>query len=361
MKRRITGFCNPDMPRESHARCDGAYVRGPAFEPTACECDCHSPDSCPAPSNTGAPVSDRPADEVMRGGTNRGPGGEPSSEGAGEAPRLGVYDALDEADYHADPTSVSASGMKNLLRSPAHFQHYRKHPKVSDAMDLGTIAHTLILGTGQEYVAVEGNRNRNDVKAAIAEAEAAGKLVLKPEQLAAAERMADAVLSHPKAARILTSPGRSEVSMFYRDPVFDVIRRCRWDRLGDDGIGVDLKTGRTADPLAVPKAIVEWGYDLSAAWYLDVSAGVGVDVAAFALVFVENTEPHPVVVIEPNDEFLERGAALATKALTVYRNCLDTGRWPGYCDDDYVTVSPPAWADTAEQIRSTTPERTNVA
>lgn len=322
---RITGWCNPGNPHGSHARCTGDYSRGPAFDPTACECPCHD-------------VVDQ------------------AVIGEAPAPRLGVYDVLDEVEYHADPTSVSASGMKDLLRSPKHFLHAQTHPQTSAAMDLGTVAHSMVLGTGAEYVAIEGNRNRNDVKAAITEAEAEGKVVLKPEQLAAAERMADAVLTHRKASRLLTSPGRSEASMFWRDPAYDVIRRCRWDRLGDDGIGVDLKTGRSADPDTLPKHIVEYGYDLSAAWYLDVAAGLDMEIAAYALVFVESTEPHPVVVAELSPAFLDRGAALTAKALTTYRQCVDTGTWPAYADDDFLTIHPPRWADTAEHITHTTTE-----
>ena len=146
--------------------------------------------------------------------------------------------------------------------------------------------------------------------------------------------------------------------MFWRDPEYDVIRRCRWDRLGDDGIGVDLKTSKSSDPAALPKHVVEYGYDLSAAWYLAVAAGLGVEIAAYALVFVESTEPHPVVVAELSADFLDRGAALAAKALTRYRHSLDTGIWPAYCDDDFLTIHPPRWSETPEQITLTIPERT---
>lgn len=318
---RITGFCNGSNPPDSHARCSGEFRRGPGFDPAACDCECHQPSE----DRVGAP-----------------------------GPRLGVYDALDEAEYHQDPTSVSASGMKTLLRSPAHFLHERTHPKTSTAMDLGSVAHSMVLGTGCEYVAIEGNRNRNDVKAAITEAETEGKVVLKPEQLAAAERMADAVLTHRHATRLLASPGRSEVSMFWQDPAYDVIRRCRWDRLTEAAIGVDLKTCHNAHPDALPKHIAEYGYDLSATWYLDVAAGLDIDLTAYALVFVESTEPHPVVVVELSGSFLDRGAALAHKALTTYRHCLDTGRWPAYADDDFLTLHPPRWAPTAQDITATT-------
>lgn len=343
----LSGFCNQSNPADSHARCHGSTSN--QGETLACCCPCHT-DPSPAPA-VAAAVEPHDTDTSVV-----------DEASAGEAPpRLGVYDDLDEVVYHADPTSISASGMKTLLKqSPAHFLYERTHPKTSKAMDLGTVAHAMVLGVGAGFVAIEGNRNRNDVKDAIAEAEAQGLVVLKPDELAAAERMADAVLRHPTASALLTAPGRSEVSMFWRDPAFDLIRRCRWDRLTDDGIGIDLKTTKDAEPEALRKTITleaGYGYDLSAAWYLAVAAGLGVDITAYALVFVESTQPHPVVVVEPT-QFLDRGTALATKALRIYRDCLDTGQWPGYADTGFLQLSPPHWADTPEQITLTIPEGT---
>jgi hypothetical protein len=68
------------------------------------------PDPSPASSNTGAPVSDRPLsdEEGMRGGTNRGPGGEPSSEGAGEdSPYLNTRSGLARRMFAA----INAAGI----------------------------------------------------------------------------------------------------------------------------------------------------------------------------------------------------------------------------------------------------------
>ena len=265
------------------------------------------------------------------------------------AQRLGVIPGLHEDLYHADPDSISASSAKDLLRSPAHFLAARENPKTSDAMELGTVVHSMILGVGSPYVAVEGNRNRNDVKAKIEAAEAEGKIVLKPEQLTHAERMADAVLTHELAGKLLSGgdPAESaEVSMFWTDPTWDVTRRCRWDWInGERGIGVDLKTAVDANPDDMPKAIVKWGYDLSAAWYLAVSAGCEVDLRAYCLVFVEKAPPYAVVVAELDEEFMDRGRALAARALDTYRACLDSGQWPSYLPDDaFISLTPPAWA-----------------
>lgn len=38
---RLTGFCNPSNPADSHGRCSGAYVRGPQYPTEACACACH--------------------------------------------------------------------------------------------------------------------------------------------------------------------------------------------------------------------------------------------------------------------------------------------------------------------------------
>lgn len=341
-----TGFCNPSNPPDSHARCNGSTQN--QGETLTCSCTCHI---------ASAEAGNEPelVDTIVSG------------------PRLGVYEDLNELAYHADPTSVSASGMKTLLkRSPKQFRYEQTHPKKTKAMDVGTAAHKMVLGVGADIITVpadllakNGAASTTAAKEFIAAAEAAGLVVLSAREYAAAERMADAVLTDPQAGPLFTSPGRSELSMFWRDPEFELIRRCRWDRLGDDGIGVDLKKTRDAHPDAIRKTITtEWGYgyDLSAAWYLQVAAGIGVDIAAYALVFVDDVEPHDVVVVELSDEFWDRGAALTRKALSLYRRCLDTGTWPGYTTGP-ITLAPPdrKGIPTAEQILLTIPEGTAAA
>src|SRR5438270_12221695 len=71
----------------------------------------------------------------------------------------GVYD-LPEYVYHADPVpggSLSQSGAKKLLATcPARFRYERDHPPApTDAMELGTAAHKLVLGIGPDLVEVE--------------------------------------------------------------------------------------------------------------------------------------------------------------------------------------------------------------
>jgi hypothetical protein len=65
---------------------------------------------------------------------------------------------MDEDWYHSDPVpealggSLSSSGAKLLLppNCPAIFDYQRRHGKrPSRAMELGTVVHGMVLGTGQ--------------------------------------------------------------------------------------------------------------------------------------------------------------------------------------------------------------------
>ena len=55
---------------------------------------------------------------------------------------------LPENIYHADPVqggSVSYTGMKEILKSPAHYRHYMDTPRTEKpAFDYGHIVHALV-------------------------------------------------------------------------------------------------------------------------------------------------------------------------------------------------------------------------
>src|SRR5215469_11135399 len=66
----------------------------------------------------------------------------------------GIYE-IDEATYHGDPVpggSLSSSGARKLLppSCPAKFAWERENPpEPTKALDLGTAAHSLVLGIGK--------------------------------------------------------------------------------------------------------------------------------------------------------------------------------------------------------------------
>jgi hypothetical protein len=256
--------------------------------------------------------------------------------------REGLYPDLDEPAYLSDPDSISASGAKALLKSPAHF---RLPQWFSDAADIGSAFHTETLGVGQEVVVVDAASWRGkEAQEAQIKARAEGKAPILAKDVPTVQAMAKAVREHPTAARLLEQPGQPELSAFWRDEAWELTRRCRVDYLTDSGINVDLKSTVSVNRNDIARTCVNYGYDLSAAWYEDTLTGLGVDITATAFVFVEKVPPYRVRVVELSDDFIDRGRRLANRALEIYRDCLAADLWPNYDDPDFTTIHPPAWA-----------------
>ena len=132
----------------------------------------------------------------------------------------GVYD-IPEADYHADPVpggSLSSTGIRKLLDCPARFDWDRRNPpQPTAAMELGTAAHRLVLGTGAELAVIDAPDWRTKAaKESADEARAAGKLPLLTHEHAQVLDMAAALRGHPHAGPLLTGDGgQSEQSLFW--------------------------------------------------------------------------------------------------------------------------------------------------
>lgn len=271
----------------------------------------------------------------------------------------GVYDDLPAEAYHADP-ALSSTGARALLPPgcPAKFHHEQLHGRPSKReFDLGTAAHRLVLGDGPDLVCMDYDDWRT--KAARAEADevrAAGGLPLLPAEYDQVQAMADAIRTHPVAGPLFTpGTGRPEVSLFWEDRATGVRRRARVDWLREPVAGrrlvvTDYKTTRSAAPTAIERAVAEYGYHQQAAWYLDAvhACGLAPDGAAFVFVFQEKAPPYVVTVAELTPDALRKGAARNRAGLDIYRDCVASGRWPGY-SDGVEHISLPVWADIRDE------------
>lgn len=278
----------------------------------------------------------------------------------------GIYGDFDEAAYFADPIvdgSLSASGAKLLLdpHCPAHYYYDRTHPRPrTKALDTGSIAHGMILGTGAKAIAypeaVLSSNGAAGTKAAreFREThEADGYIVVKQHELDEIAAMTEAVRSHPVAGGFFQEgTGKAEQSLFWKDTAYGIWRRARLDWLpivGNDTKQItiaDLKTARTANPRDWLRSAVDLGYAMQAANYREGVAsltGLPISDIRFVFVIVEKTPPYVPVVIELDDESLQAGAELMNRAADVFARCKSTNTWPGYCDDQIVTGTLPGW------------------
>jgi hypothetical protein len=280
----------------------------------------------------------------------------------------GVYD-MTAAEYHADPVpqgSLSSSGARRLLAPkgcPALFRHEQDHGRPPKRQfDIGHAAHKLVLGTGPELRLLKhDNLNTKVARADRDAAYADGAVPLLRADWDAVHAMAAAIRQHPMASRLFDpANGKGEQALFWWDTEAQVIRRAMLDwlreRRGTERLIVsDYKTTTDASPEAIAKAVDTYGYHAQGDWYLDAVKALGLHGGiepAFVLVFQEKQPPYLVTVVELDAMALRIGRARNRRSLEIYRECVDSGRWPGY-SDGIELIALPAWAeirDTQEYL-----------
>ena len=268
----------------------------------------------------------------------------------------GIYEMTAE-DYHADPVpggSLSSTGARRLLppSCPAKYRYEQDHGQPHKAeFDFGTAAHKLVLGEGQELVALDFDSWRTKaVNEKADKARARGAVPLLAKDHAKVLEMADAIRRHPVAGPLFTpGSGLAERALFWQDRTTDIWRRSLVDWMKTSGprfIAADYKTTRDASLDGVQKATAQYGYYQQAAWYLDgiQALGLGGEDAAFVFVFQEKDAPYLVTVAELDVVALRIGRALNRLALGIYAQCRETGHWPAYADDIEL-ISLPVWVE----------------
>ncbi len=271
----------------------------------------------------------------------------------------GVHTIPDDV-YHADPVpqrSLSASGAKKLLppSCPAIFDYERRHPpKPKPEFDFGHAAHMKVLGAGAEIVVVEADDWRTaDAKAQRAAAHEEGKTPLLRADFERVKAMAAKIREHPIASALFNPAyGKPEQSLFWQDEQSGIQCRARLDWLPTPLsrrrlIIADYKTAVSASLDAIARAVHNYRYHLSAAWYLDGIRALGIaDDPAFVFVVQEKSAPYLVTCVQLDDVAERIGRDLGRQAIDIYTRCAEANHWPGY-SDDIELISLPAWAEKA--------------
>lgn len=273
----------------------------------------------------------------------------------------GVYELADD-DYH-DPTVtgdwVSNSDLRAMSapHCPAKWKHRRDMgvKDKRDAFEFGKAAHRSVLGVGSTVVVRPAEWDSWRKPAAQkwkAEQQAAGRVVVTPEDATVIEDMAAAMLANPKAVELLGQPGiRAEVALFWVERLPSgrmVKRRAMVDGLPPHpGPGVvmrlpDYKTADSACPdESLERKIYDNGYHRQAESYPSAVVALGLaDWCEVVFVFQEKHPPYLVTPVDLDAIAQEVGEIENRQALEVYVDCLESGIWPGYADD-VVTLSIP--------------------
>ncbi|MEI6747368.1 MAG: PD-(D/E)XK nuclease-like domain-containing protein [Methylococcaceae bacterium] len=261
----------------------------------------------------------------------------------------GIRHDLTDAEYFAH-SAINCSGLKLISsKTPLHFKHQQTAPrKETAAMTIGSAVHCAVLEPehfAQRYiVAPDVDKRTKAGKEAWAELEASGKVVLSHADFMMVSSIATSVMNHPTASKLLTG-GAAEVAVF--GEIDGVPAKCKCDYLREGVAIIDLKT--TDDAGDFSRSVSKWGYHQQAAWYQDVMISIGQPVRAFIFVVVEKSAPYAVATYELSEEWIEIGRQQNQRALSLFKNCTESGKWFGY-GEGIEMLSPPAWATRQEEL-----------
>lgn len=260
----------------------------------------------------------------------------------------GIY-RPDEVDYGSIP-AINQSTLTAIRKSPLHYRHrLMAQNEETDAMRLGTLAHVALLEpdlVAEMFTVWTGGRRAGKAWEAFeAEAEAAGRTVVKSEDLETAFRIRDAVRAHKPAWRYLRS-GRAEVVLVWRDKRTGLLCKGRMDWLSTSvpDVMCDLKTARDVSPWAFEPAFARRNYDVQAAFYADGYETLTGRPLYPKAIAVENVPPHDVIVYDLV-EAIDIGRQLYQEALERVAECQQSGLWLGQCPTGERTLRLPKWRD----------------
>lgn len=268
---------------------------------------------------------------------------------------VGLHLDVPEASYHADCSegiSLSSSMASIVLRNAR--LAYRYHPKLggqgsrhaTKAMDGGALVHMLLLGSGPEVAVVDAADWRTKkAKQDKADARAAGKLPILAKDYHSATEIATTAHKALVERGIDLSAGHGEATIIWKEG--ETLCRGRLDNWSPEIATVyDVKYLASAEPEAFGRHVLNFGCDVQAAAYTSGISTLYPELAGrvkFVNVVIEQGTGE-ILIARPGGTMRSRGAHIWHKALGRWGECLASGKWPGYNDDQVYDVDLPEWS-----------------
>lgn len=236
---------------------------------------------------------------------------------------LPFFDKLDDASYHAYP-ALSSSGIKHLLKSPAHYLASLQVPREpTPSMEFGTLFHMSILEPmlfeDKVMPMPELNLRTKDGKAQKAELESTGKKLVDAKTFDKIRKMQKSIFNNWIADTYLLDTRLMKEYTLITD------LDGKHHKAKPDGIlpsqrtVIDVKTVADASEYKFQNAILNFGYHIQAAHYLNVCRRLGLEVDNFVFIAVETEPPYTCAVFDLSAEFLDYGHKLCEKAYKIYK------------------------------------------
>lgn len=280
----------------------------------------------------------------------------------------GIHANVSEEVYHADcapEISASASILRTLDRlSPehAHEAHPRLNPAwvartATEAMEIGTILHGLILGTEPSWSVFYHDSWRGKAAEDRDRTRATGRVPILSHKLEPIEAMADTIrrriaAEFPALDAALDDPESiKEATVIAR--INGVMCRSRIDLLPPPSYGfmADLKfTGLDAPPDEYERT-VRRDYRYQSDLYPRMVAAARGDNPEFRFYCAEEKPPHGMACYTFGPGAVYRNRNRVDLALEKWAVCLAANEWPGYSNLIH-TIEDEAWEEGRDQAAS---------
>jgi hypothetical protein len=251
-------------------------------------------------------------------------------------------------DYHAGtfcsaPCYSNSIGKVIISQSPKHA--WMRHPMLNPNYEgedeskfaIGSAAHAALLEGMDICTVIDAPDWRtNAAKEARDLAYLSGKIPVLQKQYEAIARMVSSAHVHIQACSelggIKLSDGKPEQTILLTGQT-DLHIKMRLDWLkNDNSLILDYKTTDIANPDAWMRSISQSGYDMQAALYTKGVELLASNRPKFVFAIQEATPPYAMYFVGMSDQYLEYGQQRSTRAISIWRNCIESNRWPAYTD-----------------------------
>lgn len=241
-----------------------------------------------------------------------------------------VVRGMPEAEYRARP-ELSQSDYKHFFNTTAAHAKYAMEQPHEDKLEWlnGTALHALVLDRRVVYEIDHKCKTQKNPP------QPSKGILLSPHNAAIVHGMADGIRRNKGAMAILESLSDTELSIFWSG------NKARLDGVFPLGV-VDLKNTRGADAHQFSRFILDYGYHIQAAHYLEAAAVAGLPADDFFFIAVENFAPFECAVYKIGHQSLEIGRRELDTLKARYLACQQTGIYPGYSPEP-IEINLPAW------------------
>jgi len=266
--------------------------------------------------------------------------------------RTGWYEGIDNDVYHKMKHAVGSTTLNETLRSPAHarFIELNRNDEVTKRERFGSIVHAALLEPHvfQRYKIIpECDRRTKEGKltySTFMNSIMDGDKVISMDDHLKALSIQNAMLAHQTFKKLIAGGFYESTGIF--DAGNGAVLKIRPDKRDPESRTLfDLKTTDDARLQNFDRQILQFGYHLQAAYYLDVAnmiSGRG-SYENFIWVVIESAPPHGVCFYEVTQAWIDLGRDKYKTALEMHFKARDSGVYESY-PTQIMQAVPPAYA-----------------